>query len=194
MDTNSITNAFIAPAAKSGIWEALAKNPRRTISNDTRLPIAPEPTLNTDMQEAMTIDGYLDTYPQASEEVAADAVDALNDSIIKENANTLRKAVAHGSNAYANTMASIYEDIAREAYAQRGDFGIAADPTFVFAEIGMVAVTDESGKEYASFEEMLQAGINLYDKLHSSLGGTPEATEKLYAILLEVAKKQLSDY
>lgn len=182
IDTEKLTQA----PATDGIWEIL---------DDTK-----EYTFNTDIQEATTVEQYVEEYPKMPLDIAYDKVDELNEEIISSNARVLREMSEKHGEAYAQTIATLYEAIASDIYRNTGDFGIAGDPTYMFAEIGLLRTVSPGGIPLVTFEEMISCGSLTYNIAYTKLGGNiafkdnpgnDEAARKLYNIFYNAAKERL---
>lgn len=186
MKTINIENLTQAPTT-DGIWEILG---------DTK-----ECTFNTDIEDVTTVAQYVEEHPKVPLEVAYDKVNELNEVIIADNARVLRDmSIKHGE-AYALTIATLYEAIASDIYRETGDFGIAGDPTFMFAEIGLLRTVSPGGVPLDTFEEMISCGAHTYNIAYTKLGGNiafkdnpgnDEAARKLYNAFYTTAKERLS--
>lgn len=185
MKTIDIEKLTQAPAT-DGIWEIL---------DDTE-----ERTFNSDIEEATTVEQYIEERPKMSLDIAYDKVDELNEEIISSNARVLREMSEKHGEAYAHTIATLYEAIASDIYRNTGDFGIAGDPTYMFAEIGLLRTVSPGGVPLVTFEEMISYGSLTYNIAYTKLGGNiafkdnpgnDEAARKLYNIFYDAAKERL---
>lgn len=149
--TEAQLSALTASPADKGVWEILGDTPGETFDSLVQRPI--------------TVDD-LDYRPNDPEL----AVHNINEGAIADNAQAIYEKAAPYGERYALTMSDLYKRAATDIFNGSGEYGIMEDPTYAFAEIGLLATTDEAGNTIETFEGMLTEGARRFNTAFKQYG------------------------
>lgn len=153
--TEAQLSSLTASPTDKGVWEILG---------DTQ-----EQTFNTVMQSPITVDD-LERRTDNPEFMLY----TINTEYITDNAQVIYEMAAPYGERYALTMSDLYKSATTDIFNGSGEYGIMKDPTYAFAEIGLLATTDEAGNTIETFEGMLAEGARRFNKAFKQYGVNDE--------------------
>ena len=160
--------SLTAAPAKKGVWEIL-DDTQYTFNSDVCTPIT------TEDLECRAID------PEA-------LVHEMNHAYISDNAQAIYETASPYGERYACIIRDLYKSATNDIFNEIGEYGIMDDPTYVFAEIGLLATEDEAGNILPTFKDMLTEGARRFNKAFKHYGSNDEGyllLRDVYAAALE---------
>lgn len=167
--TEAQIHSLTASPSDAGVWEILG---------DTQ-----EQTFNSVMQSPITVEDL-----ERRSDNPEFMVHRINTGYIADNAQLIYEMAAPYGERYALTMSDLYKNATTDIFIGTGEYGIMGDPTYVFAEIGLLATTDEAGNTIETFKDMLSEGARRFNQAFKQYGSNDEGyflLRDVYASALE---------